>query len=53
MKSVVLDSAIVPLVPPMVETQRNGSAADGVIGMLFPATYRTSVHWHYAEIALD
>ncbi len=53
LKSVVLDSAIVPLVPPMVETQRNGSAADGVIGLLFPATYRTSVHWHYAEIALD
>ncbi len=53
LKSVVLDSAIVPLVAPMVETQRNGSAADGVIGLLFPATYRTSIHWHYAEIALD
>ena len=52
-KSITLDSKNAASSVPVIAAPRGGTPLTGKVQMMFPARYRATNHWYYAEIALD
>jgi archaellum component FlaF (FlaF/FlaG flagellin family) len=51
-KTIQLDTAAVAIIPPIISVPRGGSELDSTVSLVFPAPYRISNHWYYADITL-